>query len=142
MSTSQKTSLGQGSILCSGRLDQAQEPSFCLATSPVDPIQLTIFRLVHDMCTHYRRQFTDFEDHTAPKYRDMGAVAASEVNGKLVPLEYYSANHTPAARRYSSSEREALALVCATTHFAPLISGSRWKCRVLTDHSGLTSLIK
>eukprot|EP01047_Picozoa_sp_COSAG01_P028311 COSAG01_NODE_1898_length_8965_cov_8.656366_3_plen_703_part_00 len=71
VSTSQKTSLGQSSILCSGQLDQAQEPSFCLATSPVDPIQLTIFRLVHDMCTHYRRQFTDFEDHTAPKYRDM-----------------------------------------------------------------------
>eukprot|EP01047_Picozoa_sp_COSAG01_P005662 COSAG01_NODE_197_length_22333_cov_45.774759_4_plen_149_part_00 len=72
----------------------------------------------------------------------MGAVAASEVNGKLCPLEFYSANHTKEARRYSSSEREALAIVCATTAFAPLISGSRWKLRILSDHSGLTALTK
>eukprot|EP01047_Picozoa_sp_COSAG01_P003707 COSAG01_NODE_113_length_25617_cov_10.523492_14_plen_123_part_00 len=42
-----------------------------IATSPVDPIQLTIFRLIHDMCTHYRHQFTEFEGNTAPKYRAM-----------------------------------------------------------------------
>jgi hypothetical protein len=72
----------------------------------------------------------------------MGAVAASEINGKLCPLEFYSANHTKEARRYSSSEREALAIVCATTAFAPLISGSRWKLRILSDHSGLTALTK
>jgi hypothetical protein len=42
-----------------------------LSTSPVDSIQLTIFRLVHDMCTHYRHQFAEFEDNTAPKYMAM-----------------------------------------------------------------------
>jgi hypothetical protein len=49
----------------------------------------------------------------------MGAAAASEVSGKLCPLGFYSANHTKEARRSSSSEREALAMVCATTAFAP-----------------------
>jgi hypothetical protein len=35
-----------------------------------------------------------------------------------------------------------LYIVCATTAFAPLISDSRWKLRILSDHSGLTALTK
>jgi hypothetical protein len=72
----------------------------------------------------------------------MGAVASQEVNGKLCPLEFYSATHTKEAKRYSSSEREALAIVKAVEHFSELVNGSRFRVRCISDHAGLTSLLK
>ena len=72
----------------------------------------------------------------------MGAVASQEVNGKLCPLEFYSATHTKEAKRYSSSEREALAIVKAVGHFSELVNGSRFRVRCISDHAGLTSLLK
>ena len=62
------------------------------------------------------------------------------VAGKLCPLEYYSATHTDQAKRYGSSERECLAIIKSIEHFAPLVNGSRFKCRLYTDHAPLTSL--
>ena len=70
-------------------------------------------------------------------YTDASDVAAGAVllqDG--LPLEFYSRRFTPTEQRYSTNEREALALVSSILHFKYLLMGHKFTA--YTDHIALT----
>ena len=54
------------------------------------------------------------------------------------PIEYFSKNYTSAQKKYSTSEKELLAIVMAVEHFHPYVYGKRFI--INTDHLPLTWL--
>lgn len=66
----------------------------------------------------------------------IGATLLQMVNGKPQPLGFFSKSLTPAQQRYSTYDRELLAIRFAIKHFRRLIEGR--PCTILTDHKPLT----
>ena len=56
-------------------------------------------------------------------------------NNFLRPISFYSKLLTNAERNYSTSEREALAIVVGIKKFRPYLFGKKF--RVITDHKAL-----
>ena len=70
----------------------------------------------------------------------LGAVLCQEQDdGTIRPIAYASRTLQKHERNYGISELEALAVVWATKHFHVYLYGH--KCKVLTDHSALKSLL-
>lgn len=65
----------------------------------------------------------------------IGAVLIQEQHGVMVPICYVSRSLTDCERRYSQTERKALALVWACEHLQPYIYGKRFE--LVTDHKAL-----
>jgi len=76
---------------------------------------------------------------------DVGAGAVllqEDGNGVDHPIGYFSLKFNPAQRIYSTSEKEALALVYALQHFDFYINPAQYPIRVYTDHNPLVFLNK
>jgi hypothetical protein len=69
----------------------------------------------------------------------IGAVI-SQCDGNDVerPIAYASRTLSPAERRYSNSEREALAILWASSYFRHYLYGKN--CKIFTDHKALVSM--
>ncbi|XP_003737424.1 uncharacterized protein K02A2.6-like [Galendromus occidentalis] len=68
----------------------------------------------------------------------LGAVLQQRVNGKLEPLAYASCSLSETQRRYSTSDKEALACVWAIEKWHVYLWGRRFTLK--TDHRALVSL--
>ena len=66
----------------------------------------------------------------------IGAVLQQSINGEWRPLSYFSRKLSPAEARYSTFDRELLAVYLATRHFQHFLEGRQFF--VLTDHKPLT----
>ncbi|UYV64813.1 K02A2.6-like, partial [Cordylochernes scorpioides] len=66
----------------------------------------------------------------------VGACLQQEVNGTVRPIAYYSKRLTGPEIRYSTTEKEAYAVVLSLQHFKHLLVGSR--VEVHTDHKPIT----
>ena len=66
----------------------------------------------------------------------IGAVFQQHLDGKWCPLTYFSRKLTPAEQRYSTFDRELLAVYCSIRHFRHFLEGREFY--VLTDHKPLT----
>ena len=73
-----------------------------------------------------------FEIHTDASALQLGAVVAQ--NKK--PIAFFSRKLNPAQRRYTTTERELLAIVETLKEFRTILLGH--KIRVFTDHKKLT----
>ena len=68
----------------------------------------------------------------------IGAVLSQMQEGQERVLAYWSRKLQKTERNYSTTEREALAVVSALKEFYPYVYG--FSCRLITDHNPLTSL--
>lgn len=66
----------------------------------------------------------------------VGAVLNQIVNGKAQPLAFFSQRMSETEKRYSTYDRELLAMYKAVKHFRFLIEGR--KCHIFSDHKPLT----
>ena len=66
----------------------------------------------------------------------VGAVLQQYVNGTWHPISFFSRKMTPAETRYSTFDRELLAVYLAIKHFRHFLEGRHF--HVLTDHKPLT----
>ena len=66
----------------------------------------------------------------------VGAVLQQSIDGEWRPLAYFSKKLTPAETRYSTFDRELLAIYLAVKHFRHFLEGRQFF--VLTDHKPLT----
>ena len=76
---------------------------------------------------------------------DVGAGAVllqEDSNGVDHPIGYFSHKFNPAQRNYSTSEKEALALVYALQHFDFYVNPAQFPIQVYTDHNPLVFLNK
>ncbi|KAI2644029.1 Retrovirus-related Pol polyprotein from transposon 17.6 [Labeo rohita] len=72
-----------------------------------------------------------------------GAVLTQEGElGVHHPICYFSKNFSKAQRRYSTIEKEALALILALQHFEVYVGGSPEPVAVYTDHNPLVFLMR
>ena len=78
------------------------------------------------------RIMTDASDTAA------GAVLHQQINGDWHPIAYFSKKLRPAATRYSTFDRELLAIYLAIKHFRHFVEGRKFY--VATDHKPLTDL--
>jgi len=67
-----------------------------------------------------------------------GAVLQQELDGALHPVAFYSTKFDVHQRRYSTVEKEALALLLAVKHFEVYLAGSPAPIVVYTDHNPLS----
>lgn len=65
----------------------------------------------------------------------VGAVLQQKVNGKLNPLAYFSRRPEPRELRYSTFDRELLAVYLAIKHFRYFLEGREFQ--IWTDHKPL-----
>ena len=70
----------------------------------------------------------------------IGAVLQQYLNGKWCPLLYLSRKLSPTEQRYSTLDRELLAVYCAIRHFRHFLEARDF--HVLTDHKPLTHSLK
>ena len=70
----------------------------------------------------------------------IGAVLQQYLDGEWCPLSYFSRKLSPTERRYSTFDREPLAVYCAIRHFRHFIEAREF--HVLTDHKPLTHSLK
>ena len=66
----------------------------------------------------------------------VGAVLQQNINGTWQPISFFSRKMTPAETRYSTFDRELLAVYLAIKHFRHFLEGRPF--HVLTDHKPLT----
>ena len=66
----------------------------------------------------------------------VGAVLQQHINGTWHPISFFSCKLTPAETRYSTFDRELLAVYLAIKHFRHFLEGRTF--HVLTDHKPLT----
>ena len=74
---------------------------------------------------------TDASDHA------VGAVLQQLVSGTWRPIAYFSKKLQPAESRYSTFDRELLAVYLAIRHFRHFVEGREF-LHILTDHRPLT----
>lgn len=65
----------------------------------------------------------------------MGAVLQQRVKGKWIPLGYFSKKFSPTEQKYSTYDRELLAIFQAIKYFRKLFEGR--PLTVFTDHKPL-----
>ena len=76
-----------------------------------------------------------FELYTDASNTGIGAVLSQTVNGEEKTLAYASRSLKPHERKYSTIERECLAMVWAVKYFRPYLFGKEFD--IITDHNPL-----
>eukprot|EP00731_Ephydatia_muelleri_P006855 Em0003g1103a len=76
--------------------------------------------------------------HTDASDAAIGAVLSQVQGGTERVIAYWSRKLQKAERNYSTTEREALAVVASLKEFYPYVYG--FPCKLITDHNPLTSL--
>ena len=76
--------------------------------------------------------------HTDASDAAIGAVLSQVQGGTECVIAYWSRKLQKAERNYSTTEREALAVVASLKEFYPYVYG--FPCKLITDHNPLTSL--
>jgi hypothetical protein len=66
----------------------------------------------------------------------LGAILSQGEIGKDLPVVYASRNLNKAEKKYTTSEKELLAIVWGVKHFRPYLYGRKFK--VASDHKPLT----
>ena len=66
----------------------------------------------------------------------VGAVLQQQINGEWKPIAFFSKRLKPAETRYSTFDRELLAIYLAIKHFQHFFEGRQFQ--ILTDHKPLT----
>jgi cleavage and polyadenylation specificity factor subunit 1 len=89
--------------------------------------------LVHPCMTSRYALMTDASTHS------IGAVLQQNVNGIWQPLSFFSRKLTPTQAKYSTYDRELLAIYLAIKHFRYFIEGREFT--VFTDHKPLTTAL-
>eukprot|EP00731_Ephydatia_muelleri_P020689 Em0013g416a len=99
------------------------------------------------LCNYYRRFVKDYSKIAAPLFKllskdasdaAIGAVLSQVQGGTERVIAYWSRKLQKAERNYSTTEREALAVVASLKEFYPYVYG--FPCKLITDHNPLTSL--
>jgi len=70
----------------------------------------------------------------------IGTILQQYLEGKWCPLSYFSRKLSPTEQRYSTFNRELLAVYCAIRHFRHFLEACEF--HVLTDHKPLTHSLK
>ena len=70
----------------------------------------------------------------------IGSVLAQQRNGKLHPIHFISRTLSPTERRYSTTKREALAVIYSLKQFRYIVYGH--DVTILTDHQALAMLFR
>ena len=83
---------------------------------------------------------TPFELHTDASMDHVGAVLMQKQDGSLKPVGYFSKKLKPVEQRYSTTDREALAIVLVCHRFHHFLWGVFFT--IHTDHQPLVSLFK
>ena len=65
----------------------------------------------------------------------MGAILSQNQDGTDQPIAYFSKSLNKAERNYSTTEKEALAIIAAVKQFRPYIYGHKFT--IITDHKPL-----
>jgi hypothetical protein len=73
--------------------------------------------------------------------RGYGGVLMQEQNGKREYVSFYSKCYTGAESRYSTVEKELLAVVKSIEHFKEYLMGRKFKPQAYTDHKPLKTLM-
>ena len=68
--------------------------------------------------------------------RAVGAVLQQQIDGEWHPLSYFSKKLRQAETRYSTFDRELLAVYLSIKHFRHLVEGHEF--HIITDHKPLT----
>jgi transposase InsO family protein len=69
-----------------------------------------------------------------------GVLSQEQDEGGEKPCAYFSAKLTTPERKYTTTEKECLAVLLAIENFRPYVEGTKFK--VITDHSALLWLLK
>ena len=69
----------------------------------------------------------------------VGAVLQQEIDGQIVPIAFFSKGLDAAQQKYSTYDRELIAIFLAIRHFSYFLEGRKFA--VLTDHRPLTSAL-
>ena len=88
--------------------------------------------LSRDTLLSYPDFSKEFEIHTDASHTQLGAVIAQDNQ----PIAFYSRKLNPAQTRYTTTERELLAIVETLKEFRNILLGQ--KIKVFTDHKNLT----
>lgn len=99
-------------------------------------------QLKEKLCTQPLLQYPDFKKPSilttdASDYA-VGAVLSHGEIGKDLPISYASRTQNDAETRYSTTEKELLAIVFAVKYFIPYLYGTTFK--IVTDHQALVWL--
>jgi len=78
--------------------------------------------------------------HTDASDRGIGATLSQTVNGEEKPIAFYSKKMLDRETRYSTTEKECLAIVKAVKHFEAYLLGGHFE--LVTDHKALLALNK
>ena len=103
-----------------------------------EQLEMDFQRLKEQMCTrpvlHCPREEGQFILQTDASKRGIGAVLSQDTSdGEDRPVAFFSKKLLPRETRYSTVEKECLALVAAIKHFDVHLVGRHFK--IVTDHS-------
>jgi RNase H-like domain found in reverse transcriptase/Integrase zinc binding domain/Integrase core domain len=87
---------------------------------------------------NYEKPFTVHAD--ASDYGIGGVLSQEQPEGGEKPCAFFSVKLSPAERKYTTTEKECLAVLLSVENFRPYIDGTKFT--VVTDHSALLWLLK
>ena len=67
----------------------------------------------------------------------VGSVLLQEIDGCNLPIAYFSRKLNDCQKKYSTIEKETLALILSLQHFEVYVTSGISPCKVFTDHNPL-----
>ena len=95
--------------------------------------------LLHIPTLHYPKRDAPFILTTDASTIAAGAMLAQSIDGTIAPIEFFSRKFNSAEQRYSTFDRELLAMILSVKHFKHFLEGHVFKIR--TDHKPLIHMM-